>query len=130
MPSSLTNAEVYFAPTNHIKSAEWAAFESDIKQAAIAQAKRILGRIAKCADIEAFIVTNAATGVIPEYAIYEQALWMLQNQPMANADGSFAVVQAADPETDNNARKAQMAEISPEALRWLVPSGNIVLSRG
>lgn len=130
MSSSLANAEVYFAPTNHIKSAVWAAFEAEIKQAAIAQAKRILSRIARCADIEAFIATNAATGVIPEYAIYEQALWMLQNQPMANADGSFAVAQAADPETDNNARKAQIAEISPEALRWLVPSGNIVLSRG
>jgi len=131
MSSSLTNAETYFATGNHIKAASWAGFTPEIKGAAIAQAKRVLSRLARCTDIETFIEADTDdAGVNPEYAIYEQALWMLENQPMSNADGSFAVVTAADPDTPSNARKAQTAEISPEALRWLVPAGTVTLSRG
>jgi hypothetical protein len=129
MSSSLTNAEAYFAPTNHIKAATWAAFEAEIKQAAIVQAKRVLSRLARVVDIEVEL-DSPETGTSAEYAIYEQALWMLSNVPMANADNSFAVVEAADPETPSNARKAQTVEISPEAVRWLCPTGTISLSRG
>lgn len=126
--SSLTNAETYFAPTNHIRSAAWARFEPEIKQAAISQAKRTLNRIAQVIDIETDLDTDDY--INPEYAIYEQALWMLQNEPMGNVDGTFPVVDAADPETESNSRKAQDTVIAPEALRWLVRGGNISLSRG
>lgn len=127
--SSLTNAEAYFAPTNHIRAASWEAYSPELKAAAIAQAKRVLNRIAQLSDIEDEL-DDTDDYVNPEYAIYEQALWMLQNEPMANADESFSVVGAADPETDSNARKKQTAVMAPEALRWLVRGGNLTLSRG
>jgi hypothetical protein len=130
MSSSLSNAEAYFGAANHIKAPTWAAFEPEVKQAAIAQAKRVLNRQARVEDIESELAVDMAGGINPEYAIYEQALWLLSNLPMANADNSFAIVEAADPETTSKARKAQVAEISPEAIRWLCPSGSIALSRG
>lgn len=128
MSATLTNAEIYFAPTNHIKAAFWGKFEPEMKQAAIAQAKRDLSRKAQVADIETDLELPDQANV--EYAIYEQAIWMLLNMPMTNADESFAVPTATDPETESNARKTQVAEIAPEAFRWLVPAGNITLSRG
>ena len=128
--SSLSNAEIYFAPTNHIRSSSWSKFNTENKQAAIAQAKRDLNRTCRVSDIETDLEHDDDDFTNPEYAIYEQALWMLQNLPMANADESFAVVHAADPETDSNARKAQRVIIAPEALRWLVRGGNMTLSRG
>lgn len=128
MSASLSNAEQYFAPDNHIKAAYWAKFDAPMKQAAIAQAKRELSRKAQVADIETDLELAAQANV--EYAIYEQAIWMLLNMPMTNADESFAVPTATDPETESNARKPQVAEIAPEAFRWLVPTGNITLSRG
>lgn len=130
MSSSLSGAEAYFEPVNHIRSATWGAFSPEMKAAAITQAKRALNRLARVSDIETELDVDMAAGINPEYAIYEQALWMLSNMPMANADNSFAVVEAADPETPSNARKAQTAEMSPEAVRWLGPTGTISLSRG
>lgn len=130
MSSSLANAEEYFGENNHIRSATWAKFETAMKTAAITQAKRVLSRLAQVTDIEAAVSSSPTTGLNPEYAIYEQAFWMLINQPMPNADATFPIAEATDPETDSNARMAQHANISPEALRWLVPGGNITLSRG
>lgn len=130
MSSSLSNAEAYFDPTNHVKAPTWAAFTPEQKQAAIVHAKRILNRLARVADIETELDVDMTEGINPEYAIYEQALWILSNLPMANADNSFAVAEAVDLETTSKARKAETAEICPEAVRWLCPSGTISLSRG
>jgi hypothetical protein len=130
MASSLSGAEAYFATDNHILAPTWAAFEESVKRAALAQAKRDLSRMAHVANIEAEIAVDMADGVNPEYAIYEQALWMLRNLPRANADASFPVAEATDPETESNARKAQRATFAPEALRWLIHGGAITLSRG
>jgi hypothetical protein len=128
MSATVSNAEAYFAPTNHIRAATWAKFEADQKAAAIAQAKRVLARAASVDDIETEL--DLDTGMSAEYAIYEQALWMLTNTPMANADETMPLPEATDPETESNARRAQTAIIAPEAMRWLTYDQGVTLERG
>lgn len=133
MSASVTGSETYFDKANHLRSAVWAKFNEDQKAAAIAHAKRILNRATRPEDettwdFETDIDTDE--GMNPEYAIYEQALYMLMNMPMDNADGSFAMAQAADPQADSKARKAETGLIAPEALAWLTESGGVELSRG
>ena len=128
--SSLANAEAYFAPTNHLRAASWARFDPDAKQGAITHANRFFSRLAGVADIEAYVKVDVKQGINPEYAVYEQALWMLSNLPVANADASFAMPEATDIKTTSKARQGQIAEISPDALRWMVPGGYVTLARG
>lgn len=137
MSASVSNAELYFAPTNHIQASSWARYQPDQKQAAIVQAKRLLNRAyttrtatQTVVDIEHDLARLVAWGLNPEYAIYEQALFMLQNQPMFNADETMAVAEAADPESPSKARRPNEAVIAPEALRWLTTSTEVELSRG
>lgn len=129
MPSSLSGAEAYFAPGNHIHAERWSKQEEPRLNAAIAQARRVLSRLVPCADIETEIDVDMDNGINPEYAIYEQAIWILANVPMLNADQTLPIPEAADPDTESGARKAQTAIIAPEALRWL-GVGSVALSRG
>jgi hypothetical protein len=129
MAASVTGAEAYFSPNNHIQAASWARFSGEGQKAgAIAQAKRILNRACARDDIETDIETTVE--INPEYAIYEQALHMLQNMPYANTDGSFAVVEASDPTSPTKGRVPDARAIAPEALAWLTESGGVELSRG
>ena len=128
MPASVQNAEAYFAPTNHIRSAAWARFQPEQKAAAIAQAKRILSRACSSEDIEEDFDTDEDSN--PEYAIYEQALYMLQNLPMANADETFSIADAADPESDTKTKRPDQGTIAPEARRWLTAGDEVAISRG
>lgn len=128
MPANVQSAEAYFAPTNHIRSAHWAIFESEQKAAAIAQAKRILNRACRSKDIETDFETDEDSN--PEYAIYEQALYMLQNLPMANADETFAVADAVDSESATKTRRPDQGIIAPEARRWLTAGDDVAVSRG
>jgi hypothetical protein len=128
MPANVQSAEAYFAPTNHIRSAHWKKFEAEQKAAAIAQAKRILNRACRSEDIETDFETDEDSN--PEYAIYEQALYMLQNLPMANADETFAVADAVDYESDTKTRRQDQGIIAPEARRWLTAGDDVAVSRG
>jgi hypothetical protein len=128
MSASVAGSETYFDKLNHIRAAIWEAFNEDQKTAAIAQAKRVLNRACALDDIETDI--DVTMEINPEYAIYEQALYSLMNMPMSNADGTFAVAQAADPEAEGKARKAETGVIAPEAISWLVVRGGVEFSRG
>lgn len=130
MPASLSGAESYFSPENHLQSAQWSRQDENKRKASIVHAKRILSRMVHVADIEAEIDVDVDDGINPEYAIYEQALWMLQNAPMINADETLPIPEASDPETESGARKSQQAIIAPEAIRWLTSGRMPVLSRG
>lgn len=128
MSANVANAETYFAPTNHIRAASWARFEAEQKAAAIAQAKRILNRACSSDDIEVEFETDEDSK--PEYAIYEQALFMLQNLPMVNSDETLAIPEAADPGSDTKARSPERGIIAPEARRWLTAGDDVAVSRG
>lgn len=128
MSASVAGSEIYLDKNNHLRAYVWSKFDELQKAGAIAHAKRILNRACAVDDIEDEIATTAE--INPEYAIYEQALWMLMNAPMDNADGSFAVATAADPKAEGKARKAETGLIAPEALAWLTSGSGVELSRG
>jgi hypothetical protein len=124
MAATLTNAEAYFAPTNHIKAPSWARYSDEQKAAALAGAKRTLNRACASTDIEVDRQATATTS--PEYAIYEQALWILMTIPMYNAETTMAAAETAAGEAGGVAP----GPISPEALDLLVGTEGVVLSRG
>lgn len=128
---NFAGAETYFDVENHLRAALWKKFTETQKKAALAQARRMLERIIGDGDIlEDLEDTGNSTFPRPDYACYEQALWILQNMPMTNADETLAIPEATDPETEDRARKAQECVIAPEAIRWLVRGGSFILSRG
>lgn len=129
MAYSIAGAEEYFDPKAHIKSSIWAKFNEDQKTAALLQAKRLLSRFCQCVDIEVEYADEDEINA--EYAIYEQALHMLANMPMSNADESFAVAQAANANSTEKTRRPDPSSISPDAAVWLTPySKQVELSRG
>lgn len=128
MSASVTGSETYFDKNNHLRAWVWGKFSEPQKTGALAHAKRILNRACALDDIETEI--DVTMEINPEYAIYEQALYMLMNAPMSNKDGTFAVAMAADPKAEGKARKAETGLIAPEALAWLTSGSGVELSRG
>jgi hypothetical protein len=128
MAADLTSAEAYFEQENHIHAASWARYNEQQKKAALAQAARILARACSVADVTAEFDTDES--INPEYAIFEQALFMLQNLPMANSDDTMAVPEAADPQDPAGARKPDARLLAPEAIAWLTFDKGISLARG
>lgn len=114
------NAQIYFGAANHHKAAVWAAFGSAARAGAIAAARRVLARALgrTLTDDEAAYAEGDRTR--DEYAVYEQALWMLENGQIADATGNDPVPiltgrsDAADGSGDKN-----FGIFAPEALRWL-----------
>lgn len=119
-------SQIYFSDTNHYKAAVWSAFEQYRKIAAIATARRILSRAIfpkrSLNDNEAAYSEGDARR--DEYAVYEQALWLLEHGQVADASGSAPVpvligeVDSAGVDSDGVA-----GLFAPEALRWLGWSG-------
>jgi len=70
---TVTDANTYYAETNHIRSNDWANYGSNERIGALAQAQR---------EIELFIARDAEDPASTDryrddYAIFEQALWIL-----------------------------------------------------
>lgn len=130
MSFSFGSAQTYFRTENHIRGAVWAQFGEPHQKAALAQAKRILSR-ALNADIEDETVDTGDYTYRPDYAVFEQALWLLENGVIANGAQSAPGFVASDPEKPDNARDSQQALIAPEAMRWLSGTGpRVVMARG
>ena len=128
MAADLQSAETYFSPMNHIRAASWARYSEEQKTAALAQAARILARATGLTDVVTEIESDE--WVNPTYAIFEQALFMLQNLPMTNSDETLAVPEASDPTSESKARKADTRLLAPEAVRWLTVDYGVEISRG
>ncbi len=128
MAITKANADTYFAATNHPRAAAWAGFSSDERTGAIAHAKRIVSRYLN-GDLDQ---DATADGDFPRHdlAVYEQALWSLENSPMLREGREEAPdALATDPEQDDRAREVQAAVLAPEARRWLTRGGAIRLGR-
>ena len=124
-------ALTYFKTDNHLQGHRWASFSEAQQGAAIHQARRILSRILgdELDDAEAAYVEGDSYR--EEYAVYEQALWMLENSAFPNTQGTGPVYTAETPGTADNIRDSQKQYIAPEALRWLeIAPGQIRLERG
>ena len=123
-------ATIFFA-AGHIRGNIWAGFTEPRQKAAITGARRILSRMLGRALSDTEVAYIEGDKTRDEYAAYEQALWMLENGPIANAEGSAAALLATQPKDKNKVRKAKRALIAPEALNWLgIASPSVVTVRG
>lgn len=116
--------------TQHLRAQVWNGFAAPQQIAAIAHAKRVLSR-AIDDNIDDETIDTADYVYRPDYAVYEQALWMLENGVIANGEQSAPAFVASSAETPDNVRDTQKALLSPEAMRWLGCTGPmLVMSRG
>lgn len=125
---SFDNAQIYFGASNHHKSAVWSGFGTSHRRGALAAARRVLSRglgRAMADDEEAYTEGDRTRD---EYAVYEQALWMLENGQVADATGNDPVpVLTGRPDAVDVARRPGADLYAPEALRWLGMTGGSVV---
>lgn len=129
MAISKTTADTYFAATNHPRASAWSSFSTNERTGAIAHAKRILARYLPGPVDE----TTTTDRDFPRHdlAVYEQALWSLENSPLLRSGREeSADAVASDPEEPDGSRVAQTAILAPEARRWLTRGGSVMLGRG
>ena len=119
------DCDTYFHPDNHVKSYNWRSYTVDEQNAAFNQAYRELtanqGR-----DLED--PTTDTQVYRDDYAVYEQALWILQNTPRQGSSGVPQVIDLAkDEEKEILDRKGVL--ISPDAKMYFELS-SIKMVRG
>ena len=116
---SKANADEYFSIANHLHGKLWQDDLDELdKNTAIVHAKRIIERHMGIADIENETISTTAQWR-PDYAVYEQALFMLVSNPL-QADGTKSGVKW--PSVTGEGEPVQFGDviIAPEAKRWLL----------
>jgi len=114
------NAQVYFASGSHHKAAVWSGFNPKTREGAIAAARRVIARGLGRALNDDERDYKEGDRIREEYAIYEQALWMMENGQVANATGSDPVpVLTGKAEAADTSARSPYGAFAPEALRWL-----------
>ena len=110
------DADTYFGVNNDIRHYEWVSFKDGLRTAAVAQAKREIESVFGAELTDPTKTTNA--GYRPDFAVFEQALWILQTTE-TKFGGEQAVV--IDLLKDDEAQVAKRKEklLSPKAQRWL-----------
>ena len=92
---TITDANTYFAPTNHVRALDWSNYSTDERTGALAQAKR---------ELELFIGRDAEDPATTDrfrddYAIFEQALFILdQTVRTVSSENSAQMVETVDTE--------------------------------
>lgn len=127
MSIDINDATEYFSL--HLRAGVWNGFGEQQRTGAIAHAKRLLNRALNL-DIDDEAIDEDDYAYRPDYAVYEQALWMLENGVIANGEQSAPAFVASDPEKPDNARDSQKAILAPEALRWLGIFPSVCMQRG
>ena len=112
-------SQTYFGGENHHKAAVWSGFGQQHRTGAIAAAKRILSRGLQRPVRENEPPYQAGDAVREEYAVYEQALWMLEHGQVADGLGSDPVPIITGAPDLAEARAPGAGLYAPEALRWL-----------
>ena len=112
-----TLADTYFDAENHLDFALWFAFDDEQRTAAVAQADRLLSRALGSPMTSETVDTNAAYQ--PNYAVYEQALYMLiHSNAVPNGEQSAPHWSAAG--TDGEVKeKMNPLALCPEARQWM-----------
>ena len=110
-------ADTYFGEENHLDAALWLAFDDEQRTAAVAQADRLLSRALGSPMTSETVDTDAAYQ--PNYAVYEQALYMLiHSNAVPNGEQSAPHWSAGG--TDGEERKAMNPlALCPEARQWM-----------
>ena len=111
---TITDADNYFKPNVHLKAGSWDVYSAGDKQAALAQAQRVL---------ELHLNSDASDPATTDryrwdYAIFEQALFMLEELPKRKTSGAGVVVSKSISGRDKEYKGGQVI-ISVEAQRFL-----------
>lgn len=112
---NVQDADAYFSPKNHVKAENWKAFSSDEKQAGFNQAKREL-ELSLGRDLQD--PSTSTTRIRDDYALYEQALFILENSKRVSGKGASAVVDL-DKKKEGTREDKRGPLIAPEASRYL-----------
>ena len=122
-------AQKYFAAKHHHKAAVWSGFNVNTRTGALMSARRILSRGLSRPLNEDEKPYTEGDRIREEYAVYEQALWMLESGQIADATGNdpVAVLTGRPDAADNSDRVGAAALFAPEALRWLGGASGAVI---
>lgn len=120
MAIDVTGANTYFGVTSHVKSSTWTAISTNLRTAAIAHAKRVIARFI---NVDVSDLTTDATDDddFPRHdvAVYEQALWMVQ-QSDAVVNGEASAPKVIGVKSEGAIEQNNFGwTISPEAMRFL-----------
>lgn len=125
----IINAESYFA--SRTMGARWNDYSTEQKEAAIEQAKRDLSRAIGRPMREDEPQYRYGDTQRDEYAVYEQALYLLLRD--CNPDVTGVVQPSADPDerqTPGHTLKSGRGAYSEEALAWLGAHGRVEIVMG
>jgi hypothetical protein len=114
-------ALAYF--TLHPRASVWQGAGEDARSAALTHARRQLARTLGRALDDAEAAYSEGDQTRDEYAVYEQALYLLQNHPGPNVEGSVPGYVSQDPAVKDAGRPGGAALLAPETLRWLGVTG-------
>ena len=109
----ITEANTYYAETNHIRSNDWAKYETDERTGALAQAQR---------EIEVFFNRDASDPASgdryrDDYAIFEQALFILDETVRTRGSTTGArIIETVDSEQRD---KYHGVTLCPMAKRYI-----------
>jgi hypothetical protein len=120
---TITDANAFFAATNHVRALDWVNYSTDERTGALAQAKR---------ELELFIGRDAEDPASTDrfrddYAIFEQALFILDNTVRTvSSENSAQMVETVDTQQRD---RFYGVTISPIAQKYLARQ-RIRISRG
>ena len=109
---TISDCNDYYKPDNHVKANKWRAFDDVLRQAAFTQAQR---------DIKLYLNRtledpSASQDVYrDDYAVFEQALYMLENGNIQKTAGASKAVKTGR----NEEQREDDNWLSPQALRFL-----------
>ena len=110
----IDDANTYFKSDNHLKSYDWTGFDTVLRTGALAQAQRelqvSLGREMIDPDSDDDTYRD-------DYAVFEQALYILENTPRKKERGAAAVVDISDPDEKIEIKRKGIS-IAPEAKQY------------
>lgn len=121
MSIDVSGANIYFGSSNHVKYATWTGISNALKTAAIAHAKRVIARFIADDTGDLDTDTTADTDFPREdVAVYEQALWMIQQSDVV-VNGEESAPKLLGANSEGNVDQINFGwTISPEAMRFLI----------
>jgi hypothetical protein len=112
----------------HLKGNIWTQAGEKSCTVAIAAARKVLSRGLGRAMDDSEVAYEEGDTCRDEYAVYEQALYLLENGVIANGDGSAPQpILTGATEAPDQPRRGESSLYAPEALRWLGYTGSAII---
>ena len=117
----LTQADAYYGVANHIRSLDWGSYVENEQKAALLQAEREIDAHLGIALEENYSETSFPiseySSYRPDYAIFEQALYLLNNTARQRTSSSGA--ELIESEQYQEQERTIGVGIAPEAMVFL-----------